>query len=227
MVFVVEMTRVLVEDIKYLPDFQKNWVSRFVSSDIYGKFLRAKTDRSRKGLLDRYLTELVRVLKDPRSEIAFLRKFLDRENKYVFVFDKARREAKQKILSKKRKPDSSAKYASYEDLVEALTSSDFGRRIKKHEILILKHILAIGWDNGMRLVTILRINPTAVQSDVDCITVSVREKNSGCSEVGLMVKIRPDSWNAAARLDRAQWPNPQCSAWHGLNLQALNGAPRL
>ena len=207
----VEMTGVLVEDIEYLPEFQRNWVSRFTKSDIYKPFSRAKTNRARKRFLDKYLTELVRVLKDARSEIAFLRKFLDRENKYVFVFDKARREAKQKILSQKRKPDTSSKYATYEELVEALTLSSLGCRIKKHEIVVLRHILALGWDNGLRMATIMRIHPVAVQSDVDCITVSVRDKNSGCSEVGLMVKVRSSVWNAAARVERAQWPNSQCS----------------
>ena len=151
------MTEIFLEDIRYLPNFQKNWVTRFTKSDVYSKFARAGSSRAKKRLLDLYLTELVRVLEDPRSEIAFLRKFLDRENKFVFVFDKARRAAKAKILRKEPKTDSSASFESWQDLNDVFSTPRAQKAIKNREVAVLRHILALGWENGLRLATILRI----------------------------------------------------------------------
>ena len=73
------------------------------------------------------------------------------------MFDKARREAKAKVLQRKPRFDTSEKFERWEDVDTVLGSPAALKKFKTGEAAFFRHILAIGWDNGLRLATILRI----------------------------------------------------------------------
>ena len=52
---------------------------------------------AKKRILHDYLDRIVSIMKDARNEIGFLRGFLDRSGDFKYVFDNARRLARQKV----------------------------------------------------------------------------------------------------------------------------------
>ena len=163
--FFVAMTPTFREDIPFLPKCQHNWAWRFLNSPFYRQFTSAVTSKRKKIVLDRYPTGLVETMKDARTEIAFLRKLMDRRSIFCFVFDTAKRLAKQKVRMARSRPDTSYQFDSLEQLLDRCEDLKSRKKISDVKYAVCQHVVAVGWDNGTRLVTILRFPLETVTSE--------------------------------------------------------------
>ena len=145
-------------------------------------------------------------MRDPRSEIAFLRKYLDRRGNYVFVFDKARRLAKEKVARSPKPIDTSTPFDTLEQLKIRIDSAFQEGKLTPDLRAILDHVVTLGWENGTRLITILRLELFEIESNIDQVVVSVVDKNSGGKRISLNLKVCEETWNAAARIPVGRWP---------------------
>ena len=193
--------RLFEDDLDFLPLYQRNWVNRFYASWHYVQFMKKKSIKQKKLILGSYLTQLVGLMKDARSEVAFLRRFVDRDRTYQFVFDKARREARAKMQVRvARKQSSLVEKMDLEDLCDKVNGLLNSKKISSSEDIFLRHIISLGWDNGTRLATIYRLDLQWLEAGTDIFEALVWDKNSTVEKVRLPLRVRPDLWNAAAGL---------------------------
>ena len=132
-----------------------------------------------------------------------------------FVFDKARREARAKVQQAvSAKKSSIGEHESFSDIVQKLKNARLNSRINVDELVFIEHVFALGWDNGTRLTTILRLELLPIDRDVEVVEVRVCDKNSTTKKIILPLRVRPALWNAASEVHSpptARWLLPNVS----------------